>query len=154
MTKKKYIMTSGLVGITKNGSVFTTHYNKNLGGHYLMFVATGLTVLAYPEWDERTLVNSTSDDLNIVKLWTINSLAEYDDLETVMKTRTPIYGEVRPAPVKQKVTAIDCSPSFESSAPPEIKVTTSIEIMLNDKPVDFNNLSETERGILSKLGIL
>ena len=150
MTKKKYIMTSGLVGITKNGRVFTTHYNKNLGGHYLSFENGGPLIKAYPEWDEKTLKNSTSDDLDIQKLWIVDTLAEYLELDAVMKTRTPLW-DAQPTP---KPVTNDVSPIPESVQAPEITVQTSISISINDKEVDFNNLSETEREILSKFGIL
>lgn len=146
MTKKKYIMTAGLVGITKNGSVFTTHYNKNLGGHYLMFKDGGPLIKAYPEWDEKTLKSSTSDDLDIEKLWAVDALSEYAELEAVMMTKPPIWS-AKPAP---KITPVEES----AIAAPEITVQTSISISINDKEVDLNNLSDSEREILVKFGII
>lgn len=152
--KKKYLLTGNMAGELRNGVKFYTTYNKDFGGHMMHYVDPERILnsdFVYALWNDRNLKHNLDKNLDIIKIFKIATISEYDMLRNGYwpDTLKEYWSEyVPPAAAVKPVNDIS---EVESSP---IKVSTKVWIEINGKPVDLTNLSEEEKNVLKTFGII
>ena len=148
-TKKKYILTSGLIGRNRAGEVFTSSYHKDFG-HFITF--DDRVPETVDNWDPKTLQHLNQYQEDIMALYKPNALIDLSNIfnvefaEKFFSENKPVWETSFPS----KSNAVEINPNSGG----EIKVTTEIFVCINGKQVNMDNLTQDEREILVSFGVL
>lgn len=167
MSKKRYIIKSGMLGQFANGKFFITGYNKNTG-HILYPIDRSNPFIVSDEYESDTkLLHDDDNQYDIVKLWSVNPLSfmqitpenvdefiNVDHPDSQLEWTNPKYQPKKSAPGPDSMTAPVNNLTADQNSDSEITVRTSIEIAINDEIVDLNNLTEYQSIVLKKFGVI
>lgn len=158
MSKVKYFLKAGLLVKFRNGQFGVTDSSPKFGRTMAMRTYDGkMEIYNTSEWDDATRRHASNSDLDIISVWEIETKEEFVALCEQLGHCSLIVQWTnfqRPLWALWDLEEEEEEEEEEDKLTNDIRVRTSLTIMINDKPVDLNNLSPEERNILAQFGII